>query len=271
MSSCCHLVVILLSSCCHLQYSPLKTWVYREGFARFSNTRFSLDSISDNCERRLLSFFDVSPPRSDPTVSFIRILIRDHHQRCSSWRWSWVGWRVMLSWKQNINNVQEWNHHHHHHHYCLLIDVNKIIVVIIIVIIITIIIIILLLLYYKMYTWQTWRSRKRPPTMTLRKDRSGRSTSSGCSSLPSMERTRSVLLLELLSSSSPLSKPSIKPTSWGNPCPLKNWIHKYLLLWKSFIIFIFYYFYYEKFIDLRNQIKSFEMFLSFRQISASAR
>ncbi|KAF7259679.1 hypothetical protein EG68_03405 [Paragonimus skrjabini miyazakii] len=28
-------------------FSPLKTWVYRDGFARFSNTRFSLDSIDD--------------------------------------------------------------------------------------------------------------------------------------------------------------------------------------------------------------------------------
>lgn len=30
-----------------MSYSPLKVWVYRSGFARFSNTRFSLDSISD--------------------------------------------------------------------------------------------------------------------------------------------------------------------------------------------------------------------------------
>ena len=28
-------------------YIPLKVWLYRSGFARFSNTRFSLDSISD--------------------------------------------------------------------------------------------------------------------------------------------------------------------------------------------------------------------------------
>ena len=28
-------------------YVPLKAWLYRSGFARFSNTRFSLDSISD--------------------------------------------------------------------------------------------------------------------------------------------------------------------------------------------------------------------------------
>lgn len=28
-------------------YAPLKAWLYRSGFARFSNTRFSLDSISD--------------------------------------------------------------------------------------------------------------------------------------------------------------------------------------------------------------------------------
>ncbi|CAL8089359.1 unnamed protein product [Calicophoron daubneyi] len=29
-------------------FSPLKVWVYRDGFARFSNTRFSLDSIDDH-------------------------------------------------------------------------------------------------------------------------------------------------------------------------------------------------------------------------------
>lgn len=28
-------------------YSPLKAWLYRSGFARFSNTRYSLDSIND--------------------------------------------------------------------------------------------------------------------------------------------------------------------------------------------------------------------------------
>ncbi|CAH8536931.1 unnamed protein product [Schistosoma rodhaini] len=28
-------------------FNPLKVWVYRDGFARFSNTRFSLDSIDD--------------------------------------------------------------------------------------------------------------------------------------------------------------------------------------------------------------------------------
>lgn len=32
-----------------LQYNPLKVWLYRSGFARFSNTRFSLDSIEDTC------------------------------------------------------------------------------------------------------------------------------------------------------------------------------------------------------------------------------
>lgn len=29
-------------------YSPLKAWLYRSGFARFANTRYSLDSIDDN-------------------------------------------------------------------------------------------------------------------------------------------------------------------------------------------------------------------------------
>lgn len=30
-----------------VSYNPLKVWLYRSGFARFSNTRYSLDSISD--------------------------------------------------------------------------------------------------------------------------------------------------------------------------------------------------------------------------------
>ncbi|XP_069113363.1 probable tubulin polyglutamylase TTLL9 isoform X4 [Argopecten irradians] len=30
-----------------VSYNPLKVWLYRDGFARFSNTRFSLDSIED--------------------------------------------------------------------------------------------------------------------------------------------------------------------------------------------------------------------------------
>uniref|UniRef100_A0A3B3Z9U8 Tubulin--tyrosine ligase-like protein 9 n=1 Tax=Periophthalmus magnuspinnatus TaxID=409849 RepID=A0A3B3Z9U8_9GOBI len=30
-------------------YVPLKAWLYRDGFARFSNTRFSLSSIDDKC------------------------------------------------------------------------------------------------------------------------------------------------------------------------------------------------------------------------------
>lgn len=34
---------------CVLQYAPLKAWLYRDGFARFSNTRFSLSTIDDIC------------------------------------------------------------------------------------------------------------------------------------------------------------------------------------------------------------------------------
>ncbi|KAK2109787.1 putative tubulin polyglutamylase ttll9, partial [Saguinus oedipus] len=30
-----------------LQYIPLRAWLYRDGFARFSNTRFTLNSIDD--------------------------------------------------------------------------------------------------------------------------------------------------------------------------------------------------------------------------------
>lgn len=31
------------------QYMPLRAWLYRDGFARFSNTRFTLNSIDDQC------------------------------------------------------------------------------------------------------------------------------------------------------------------------------------------------------------------------------
>lgn len=31
------------------QYIPLRAWLYRDGFARFSNTRFTLSSIDDQC------------------------------------------------------------------------------------------------------------------------------------------------------------------------------------------------------------------------------
>ena len=31
------------------QYIPLRAWLYRDGFARFSNTRFTLNSIDDQC------------------------------------------------------------------------------------------------------------------------------------------------------------------------------------------------------------------------------
>lgn len=31
------------------QYVPLKAWLYRDGFARFSGIRFSLSSIDDKC------------------------------------------------------------------------------------------------------------------------------------------------------------------------------------------------------------------------------
>jgi len=33
----------------YVQYVPLKVWLYREGFARLSNTRFSLETIDDTC------------------------------------------------------------------------------------------------------------------------------------------------------------------------------------------------------------------------------
>ena len=40
--------------CPVFQYIPLKLWVFREGFARLSNTRYSVDSIDDTCEQLVL-------------------------------------------------------------------------------------------------------------------------------------------------------------------------------------------------------------------------
>ncbi len=33
------------------KFNPLKAYLYREGFARLSGTRFSLDSIADTCKQ----------------------------------------------------------------------------------------------------------------------------------------------------------------------------------------------------------------------------
>lgn len=45
--------VLAWASSCSLpsppQYIPLRAWLYRDGFARFSNTRFTLSSIDDQC------------------------------------------------------------------------------------------------------------------------------------------------------------------------------------------------------------------------------
>ena len=35
------------------KFNPLKAYLYREGFARLSSTRFSLDSIADTCKINL--------------------------------------------------------------------------------------------------------------------------------------------------------------------------------------------------------------------------
>ena len=32
-----------------IQYVPLKAWLYRGGFARFSNMRYTMESINDTC------------------------------------------------------------------------------------------------------------------------------------------------------------------------------------------------------------------------------
>ncbi len=48
---------------CFSQYIPLKAWLYRDGFARFSNTRFSLSSIDDQC---ILCIHSKIPPPPPP-------------------------------------------------------------------------------------------------------------------------------------------------------------------------------------------------------------
>lgn len=45
------------ASVCVFQYVPLKAWLYRDGFARFSSTRFSLSTIDDKCILSLSSPF----------------------------------------------------------------------------------------------------------------------------------------------------------------------------------------------------------------------
>lgn len=58
----------------YLQYNPLKVWLYRSGFARFSNTRFSLDSIEDTCILLILY----------PQLMFVmKIKFKQRHTRSS--------------------------------------------------------------------------------------------------------------------------------------------------------------------------------------------
>ena len=44
-----YVTITCVRVCVAVQYVPLKAWLFREGFARLSNTRFSLETIDDTC------------------------------------------------------------------------------------------------------------------------------------------------------------------------------------------------------------------------------
>ena len=55
---------------CVFQYIPLKAWLYRDGFARFSSTRFSLSTIDDKCILSLPSLFIWMMTQSSDSLIF---------------------------------------------------------------------------------------------------------------------------------------------------------------------------------------------------------
>lgn len=77
------------------QYIPLRAWLYRDGFARFSNTRFTLSSIDDQC---ILGSLPTHPPCTLPlpspswsgrTYSFHRGCgLGTETQQQTRWTWS---------------------------------------------------------------------------------------------------------------------------------------------------------------------------------------
>ncbi|XP_041377177.1 probable tubulin polyglutamylase TTLL9 [Gigantopelta aegis] len=71
-------------------YNPLKVWLYRSGFARFSNTRFSLESIDDNYIHLTNVAIQKTAPDYDPekgckwsTQQLRRYLIAKHGQEAA--------------------------------------------------------------------------------------------------------------------------------------------------------------------------------------------
>ncbi|XP_070574514.1 probable tubulin polyglutamylase TTLL9 isoform X2 [Ptychodera flava] len=71
-------------------YIPLKAWLYRSGFARFSNTRFSLDSIDDT----YVHLTNVAVQKTAPDY--------DPEKGC---KWSLQQFRQYLIAKHGIENV----------------------------------------------------------------------------------------------------------------------------------------------------------------------
>ncbi|KAL8590169.1 putative tubulin polyglutamylase ttll9 [Nucella lapillus] len=73
-------------------YTPLRVWLYRSGFARFSNTRFSLESIDDS----YVHLTNVAVQKTAPDY--------DPEKGC---KWSLQQLRQYLTAKHGIRNVEE--------------------------------------------------------------------------------------------------------------------------------------------------------------------
>ncbi|XP_063441577.1 probable tubulin polyglutamylase TTLL9 isoform X3 [Mytilus trossulus] len=73
-------------------YNPLKVWLYRGGFARFSNTRFSLDSIEDT----YVHLTNVAVQKNAPDY--------DPEKGC---KWSTQQLRKYLAAKHGVDKVQK--------------------------------------------------------------------------------------------------------------------------------------------------------------------
>ena len=78
-----------------MSYNPLKVWVYRSGFARFSNTRFSLDSISDT----FVHLTNVAVQKTAPDY--------DSEKGC---KWSLQEWRMYLTAKHGHDVTKQLFH-----------------------------------------------------------------------------------------------------------------------------------------------------------------
>ncbi|KAK7114631.1 probable tubulin polyglutamylase TTLL9 [Littorina saxatilis] len=73
-------------------YTPLRVWLYRSGFARFSNTRFSLESI----ENSYVHLTNVAVQKTAPDY--------DPEKGC---KWSLQQLRMYLTAKHGVENVEQ--------------------------------------------------------------------------------------------------------------------------------------------------------------------